>query len=296
MSEDQEEYITDAVEMLGKGYEPTLEIEEARKVTERRGNKLVEAERSAFVKIYTSFKSELKDIDGDDLKVWIYLALSINRQTKDARPGLRKIAEDTGMAVNTVRSSIERLEVLGLLDVEKVDGKGNVYRPSDYVSVSKFDTVTQTVSKNTGTVSKNDGTVSASRKDFAQLEELELTRKEGDVLDGIIHYQLKPKAIRDAFAKYFRLTPNWEAKYTRQFLEWAVEIQMTPEQVQSAADLWRKDKRFNWSIPTLKGIQEHWLELTEKNVNYQGNTGAEPSESDRQLAERIKQKRLQNVS
>jgi hypothetical protein len=91
--------------------------------------------------------------------------------------------------------------------------------------------------------------------------------KEIDPLDGIIKYQLKPKGIRDAFAKHFKLTPNWEAKYNRQFLEWSVSIDMTPEQIERAADLWRMDKRFNWSIPTLKGIQEHWMELiaTEQN-------------------------------
>jgi hypothetical protein len=33
--------------------------------------------------------------------------------------------------------------------------------------------------------------------------------------------------------------------------------------VELAADVWRMDKRFNWSVPSLKGIQEHWLELIE---------------------------------
>jgi len=182
MSEQQADYITEAMELL-QG--PTLEINEPQKVIERRGGKLIESDRPAFVKIYTDFKSELKNIDGDALKGWLFLALSINRYTKDARPGLRKIAEETGLAVNTVRGAIERLEVkYNLLDVEKEGGKGNKYHPSDYVSVSKetvsnHDTVTQTVSKSGGTVSNLAGTVSASRKDFAQLEELELTRLEG---------------------------------------------------------------------------------------------------------------------
>lgn len=167
MSEAKSEYVTEALEMLGKGYQPTIEIEEARTVTERRGGKLIDAERSAFVKIFTSFKKELKEMDGDDLKVWIYLALSINRYTKDASPGLRTISEDTDLAVNTVRSILERLEDRGLLDIEKEDGKTNRYRPADYATVSKFDTVNQ------GTVSKNEGTVSTSRRDFAQLEELD---------------------------------------------------------------------------------------------------------------------------
>lgn len=178
MTETQSDYVTEAMELL-QGV--TLEISEPQKVVERRGGKLVESDRPAFVKIYTDFKDELKNIDGDALKVWLFLALSINRYTKDARPGLRKIAEKTGLAVNTVRGAIERLETkYNLLDVEKEDGKGNQYHPSDYVSVSKDtvsnrDTVTQTVSKSSGTVSKTAVTVSGARKDSAQLEELEST-------------------------------------------------------------------------------------------------------------------------
>lgn len=257
----------EALQMLGEGYEPAIEIEAARTVTERRGGKLIETERTAFVKIYTTFKDELKNMDGDDLKVWLYLALSVNRYTGDARPGLRKIAEDTDMAVNTVRAAIERLENKNLLDVTKKDGIHNCYRPSDYVSVKKEtvsnpDTPAGTVSKIDTTVSKKAGTVSTPRRDFAQLEELDKPEKP-DALDGIIHYQLKPKGLRDAFAKYFKLTPNWEAKYNRQFLEWLVSVEATPEQIEHAADLWRKDKRFNWTVPTLKGIQEHWLQLIE---------------------------------
>ena len=170
----------EALQMSGKGYELSIEIESPRQVTQRRGGKLIETESAAFVKIYTSFKQELKTLEGGDLKVWIYLALSINRYTKDARPGLRKIAEDLGMAVNTVRASVERLEYKNLLDVEQEDGKGNIYHPADYASVSKSDTPKpqQTVSKSAGTVSKNHGTVSASRRDFAQLEELDKLEKE----------------------------------------------------------------------------------------------------------------------
>jgi len=174
----------EALEMLGKGYEPTIEIEGPRKITARQGGKLIDSEASAFVKIYTSFKQELKTIEGGDLKVWIYLALSINRYTKDARPGLRTIAGDLDMAVNTVRAAIERLETKRLLDVEQSEGKGNIYHPSDYASVtkstvSKSDTVDGkgTVSKSDTTVSKNGGTVSAPLLQNAQLEELELTRE-----------------------------------------------------------------------------------------------------------------------
>jgi DnaD/phage-associated family protein len=177
--QDQADYVTEAMELLE---ETSIEIAEPHKVIERRGGKLIESDRPAFVKLYTDFKRELKTMDGDALKVWLYLALSINRYTKDARPGLRKISEDVGLAVNTVRAAIERLDKeYNLLEVEKEDGKGNKYHPSDYVSVTKEtvsnrDTVPQTVSNSTGTVSKSDGTVSSVRKDSAQLEELESTR------------------------------------------------------------------------------------------------------------------------
>lgn len=97
-------------------------------------------------------------------------------------------------------------------------------------------------------------------------------KKKKDIVDGYIETQIKPTQIRQAFADFFKLTPNWEAKYNRQFLEWSVETKITPEQVQTAADVWRSDKRFNWSIPTLKGIQEHWLELIGDKSNASSNS------------------------
>lgn len=89
------------------------------------------------------------------------------------------------------------------------------------------------------------------------------TQKRGDLLDAEIHYHLKPKAIRDAFRDFFKLTPNWETKFHRQFLEWAVEEKITPEQIKLASEVWGSDKKFNWAHPNLKGIQEQWLQLIE---------------------------------
>lgn len=107
-----------------------------------------------------------------------------------------------------------------------------------------------------------EGDTQGSRKDVTPT----YNSNNKDILDGILDYQLKPQGIRDSISRFFRLTPNWEAKYNRQFLEWSVEINMTPEQIETAANVWRMDKRFNWAAPSLKGIQEHWLELiTDKN-------------------------------
>ena len=69
-----EKYLFYAAEMIGSGYEPSVEIESPRIISERRDGKLVDVERTAFIKLYTSFKRELKEMEGNDLKVWVYLA------------------------------------------------------------------------------------------------------------------------------------------------------------------------------------------------------------------------------
>jgi hypothetical protein len=84
-------------------------------------------------------------------------------------------------------------------------------------------------------------------------------------VDYILKISLSPKAIQDAVAKFFLLTPHWEGnKFNRQWMSWAMENDVTPAQIENAANLWKSDKRFNWQQPGLKGIQEHWLELRGK--------------------------------
>lgn len=178
--ETQQEYITDALEMIGAKY-PTLEIEQERTVISRKNGRLTEETHPAFVKISTGFKAEMGDMQPADLKVWLYIALSVNRNTGTAWPGLRKISQDCQLAINTVRDSIERLEEKNLLTVERKEGASSIYTPSDYVSanktgVSNFDTVAKTVSKKRRTVSKSAKTVSVKRQKNAQPEEPESTR------------------------------------------------------------------------------------------------------------------------
>ena len=80
----------------------------------------------------------------------------------------------------------------------------------------------------------------------------------GDLVDAVLQYEQKPTSIRTAIKEYFRLNVNWETKTARQWMEWAVSENITPDQIARAADLWRTDKQFNWSVPTLKGIFEKW--------------------------------------
>jgi len=249
MSEEQTEYITEALELL-QGV-TTLEISSPEKVIERRDGQLVEVERSAFVKIYTSFKRELKTLSGDELKVWLYLALSINRYSKAANPGLRKIAEDTGLAVNTVRGIVERLESSHLLDVERAEGRGNQYRPADYASVSKFDTVPQTVSNSGPTVSNSGGTVSTLRGKNAQLEELDTTRVPDNYpIDWYIQHGLPiPPHLIDQNQMAQNAVNEFESKLGFSSLPW-----------DSTAE-WQKFKK--WVIATYSGRLTAWEDYSD---------------------------------
>jgi len=144
MSEEKGAYKTgnpevdDALEMMGKGYgEAPLEIHPQTTVIRRRGWGMVEEVVPAFVKISTAFKEEMAGIDGNALKVWLFIALSINRNTEQAHPGVRKIAAKCGIAENTVTAKIKELEGAGLLTVNREERKYNIYEVPDYVSANK---------------------------------------------------------------------------------------------------------------------------------------------------------------
>lgn len=138
MSEEKPEYFTDAEEMIST--HPTVEIEPPRSVISRRGRDFVEEDKPAFIKFSTGFKKELAEIDEIALKVWIYIALSINRNSGKANPGLRTIAKGTGLAINTIQSALVRLEgKYNLLMVDRESKKYNIYEPIAFVSANRAD-------------------------------------------------------------------------------------------------------------------------------------------------------------
>lgn len=291
--EEQADYITETIEMLGQGYEPSLEIESPRKVVERRNGKLIETERAAFVKIYTTFKQELKNLDGESLKIWLYLALSVNRKTETANPGLRNIAEETGISVNTVRDRIELLEKKGLLTIEsRVGRQGNSYKPADYVSVNRNVSAGDTlgnVSISEKNVSISGGNVSVSRKKNAQLEELELTRNDDE---GVLfktytsEIGLLTPLIANALEDWITLVP--------------------PQWVTDAIHIAAKNNARSWSY--IEAILKRWKAQGNQNevkpdrkgkqyANSQRDPQPEPvyTEDDYKVAELIKQRRLQQT-
>lgn len=136
MSEPKPEYLNDALEMIGTGYDqPTVVIEPPHTTTARHNGRMVEVEEPAWVKFSTDFKKEIGLFDVYALKVFIYVGLSINWQSGEAFPGVRKIAEDARMDKGTVIQAVQWLESNNYMTVFRQEGKSNTYKPLRYFSI-----------------------------------------------------------------------------------------------------------------------------------------------------------------
>lgn len=129
-----QEEIQEAMSLLSG---ESVTIEPARKKVVRHNGKMVEVEEAAYVKFSTNFKRELSDIGEHALKVFLYIGLSIGFETGSSHPGIRKIAEETGMAQNTVIKAVKELEKKGFLAVHRKGKSSNIYTPIRYISIGK---------------------------------------------------------------------------------------------------------------------------------------------------------------
>lgn len=132
-----EDSIENANAMTGVGHEspPSVILEPPGSYFTRRNGKMVEVETPAWVKFSTEFKKELKELDVYSLKVFLYIGLSVNWKTGEACPGVRLIAEETGMDKGTVVIAVENLQEMGFLDIQKRQGTSNIYKTVRYISI-----------------------------------------------------------------------------------------------------------------------------------------------------------------
>lgn len=218
------EEVQEAMDMLGKGYEhPSVVIEPPHAIMERRGNEFQEVITPAFVKISTDFKTELAGVDEIALKVWLYIALSVNRFSGKANPGLRTIAQGTGFAINTIQAALKRLENnYKLLTVDRESRKYNIYEPLAFVSanrkdpVSSGDTVQESVSDTPKSVSVEAPSVSA------RVILNQINQNKPDVLRPPNFQNLTPRQAAaipelqrfEQATGYFPGQPLWEVIYT----------------------------------------------------------------------------------
>lgn len=204
------------------------------------------------------------DLPANEKFVLLAYADHANHDGSNIFPAVDSIARKCSYSDREVQRITHSLEEKGFL---VSDGQGphgtNKWRfGGDILSPVKLSGVTSATSR--GDIATGEGVTPMSPEPSLTVKEPSIApaARPLDLVDAELKYKLGPKSIRDAIATHFKLTPNWEAKYNRQFMEWALDGGgVTAEKVQEAANTWRSDKRFNWQVPTLKGIQEHWLEL-----------------------------------
>ncbi len=129
MSEQQEPYITDALEMMGAGYDqPAAVIDPQRTVKALSDKGLIEYQAWGWVKLSAKFIWHILRLKGSKLSTWQVIALSIDA---DGKCGLSvpQIAKLSGYSTVETRRAIKELDDMGYLSVSRADGKKNIYAP-----------------------------------------------------------------------------------------------------------------------------------------------------------------------
>ena len=213
-----------------------------------------------------NFFEMLPDMEHSEVNVTLVMIRNTFGFHKNTfRLGINKLADAAGLSRNAAKDGAEAAERRGTFRRANPEGQGEAVW-----ELIVGQPVTPPGQPVTPPWSTSDQQVTL--KEIIKKESKEgvppvVFEKANKTIDFLLVGGLSPKAIQDAMAKYFRLTPVWEGnKFNRQWMRWAMENHVTPEQIKQASDLWRKDKRFNWSHPNLKGIQEHWLELVSPEI------------------------------
>lgn len=128
MSQEQADYITEAMEMIGQGYEqPAAIIDLPRTVKALQEGGLVDYKVWGWVKMSAKFLAHLKYLKGAKLAIWQCIALSIDETGKCKRT-IKEIVELTDYSHTEVVESIKELEDAGYLSVSRLQ-KNNIYSP-----------------------------------------------------------------------------------------------------------------------------------------------------------------------
>jgi len=127
----EDQYIADAKEMIGKGYKPVIQFEPPTKQIVETDDGYDVARSLGWIKFSVHFREDmLKKLKGGKLSVFISILLHLNERY-ESFPSFEKIAEETGLHRDTVMKTVKELEEIpGLMDIVRRSGKSNVYRPS----------------------------------------------------------------------------------------------------------------------------------------------------------------------
>ena len=85
---------------------------------------------------------------------------------------------------------------------------------------------------------------------------------EAQIMAGVPNiYIPRSDKIKNALREHFKITPFWSSKFERQWMEWAVSVDMTEKQILYASWTFQADDRYNWQAANLKSICDHWEDL-----------------------------------
>lgn len=218
-----------------------------------------------MARVFKCNMPELKTDKGEVVKdssckfVLLALADHASEDGEGCYPGVRKICRKTNLSIQTVVNALNALRHNGFTRLEG-QSKRHTFNYTVLVSrIVEFQWVEQSdsIQQNSDVLpDRANPSIEPSIKPSSAPAARPL-----DLVDGLLKYQKPVQTIRQAIHEFFRFNVNWETKTARQWMEWATGEQITPEQIQSASDTWRNDKRFNWSTPTLQKIFEQWPAL-----------------------------------
>ncbi|MCC7117842.1 MAG: helix-turn-helix domain-containing protein [Anaerolineales bacterium] len=242
MTEEQSKYQTDALEMFGKGYNQ---------------DEIPHKEFTSTLSGFTPAPDVLIQKFGHvTALVWGRVWRFCQMADGVCRAKLENMASSLGMSERTLIRHLDNLCSHGYLTdlTPDIRNKPHIYADTGKIKIKVSVEAGVTLSHSTVTESHREG-------DRESVEEsIKKVNKKLDTVDFELS-KLPLMSVRKAINECFRLNVNWETKQAKQFIEWANQENVTPDQIQKAADVWWSDKTFNWQAPTLKGIFEKWQML-----------------------------------
>ena len=212
--------------------------------------------------VFAANMPELKTDDGktvpDSTAKFVLLALAdhASEDGENAYIGVKRICQKTNLSTSTVCNALNALRTNGIIELV---GKSKADTNNYTINLSRLQSLKFQQPKSDDSSHRNPTILAAEIKPSINHQNNQKPADAGkpDMLDGELS-KLPALSIRKAVTQYFSINVNWETKTSRQFLEWANGEGITAEQIETAAQVWREDKQFNWQHPTLKGIFEKW--------------------------------------
>ncbi len=262
MTEAPQEYITDALEMMGQGYEqPAAIIDPSRMVKALRDGGIVDYKVWGWVKTSARFRSHIKILRGAKHDIWHYLALGVGEDGR-CKETIKQICEGTGYSHTEVINSLKELDELGYLSIQK-DSKGNIYTP-EFVARGGNSPTESAVKKVESTPVYQVESTPSEVKSVSTYKELkELIQKEIKMHNNL--------SVWEAAENIYQICKNEGVAISKKqktaIREWLASIEDDGEEKTPAKTTKKKEDKVNIDIKTMargRGVSEPMIEFIDR--------------------------------